>query len=145
MEPEDLMEIAYDAGRDYLKWRVRLSKSDGECIWIRLLRVGDFGVWALSWNSMPAGTGYLDHEGVRGAVFVARGALTHEHARLGCAPHPEEVGAGNGFCFDETLYHRMHAVRDAGPTVTVHVFASAEPNGAHDAAQSTPILGLGLP
>ncbi|MFD3875040.1 hypothetical protein [Streptomyces sp. NPDC058623] len=75
---------------------------------------------------MPAGTGHLDHEGVRGAVFVARGALTHQHARLGCAPHPEEVGAGNGFCVDETLYHRRHAVRDAGPTVTVHVRPAAK-------------------
>lgn len=144
-QPEELLNIAYDAGRDYPSWRLLLTESGDESIWIQIFRAGGFGVWALSWNSMPPGTGYLDHEGVRGAVFVARGALTHERARLGCAPHPEEVGAGHGFCFDQTFYHRMYAVPDAGPTVTVHVFASADldnpPNGAGGICAS----GLGLP
>ncbi|MFJ4862858.1 MULTISPECIES: hypothetical protein [unclassified Streptomyces] len=142
VEPGELLDIAYNAGRYYPTWRVRLAASDGEGIWIRLYSAGGFGVWALSWNRMPPGSGYLDHEGVRGAVFVARGALAHERARLGCAPHAEEVGAGKGFSFDETFYHRMHAVRDAGPTVTVHVFASADLQGA---ARGSSARGLGLP
>lgn len=139
------MDIAFDVGREYPRWRVLLTESHDESIWIQLARAGDFGVWALSWNNMPAGTGYLDHEGVRGAVFVARGALTHERAPLGCAPHPEEVGAGKGFCFDQTFFHRMHAVREAGPTVTVHVFASADLDDSQRAAHGSPSLGLGLP
>ncbi|MFF1411288.1 hypothetical protein ACFVX6_16125 [Streptomyces sp. NPDC058289] len=143
MQPEELMDVAYDAGRDYPSWRVRLAKSGGEGIWIRLFRCRDFGVWAINWDDMPPGTGYLDHEGVRGAVFVARGALTHERARLGCAPRAEEVGAGKGFHFDETFYHRMHAVRDAGPTVTVHVFGSADVGDG--AAPGAPTIDLGLP
>ncbi|MFE5491401.1 hypothetical protein ACFQ7Z_15850 [Streptomyces virginiae] len=144
MEPEDLLDVAYDAGRDYPSWRVRLADAQGESLWIRLFKAGNFSVWALGWSSMPPGTAYLDHEGVRGAVFVARGAITHERVRLGCAPHPEEVGAGQGFCFDETFFHRMHAVRDAGPTVTVHVFAPVDPDGGGGPVGG-PVLGFGLP
>lgn len=61
------------------------------------------------------------------------------------------MGAGNGFCFDETFYHRMHAVRDVGPTVTVHVFPSADAGvgvgvGVGDgAAPGVPTISLGLP
>lgn len=145
VQPGELMDIAYDAGRDYPSWRVRLATSCGEGIWIQLFVGRDFGIWAISWDCMPPGTGYLDHEGVRGAVFVARGALTHERARLGCAPHVEEVGAGKGFCFDETFYHRMHAAPDAGPTVTVHVFPSADVGVGDAAAPGAPTVGLGLP
>ncbi|MFC9341600.1 hypothetical protein ACFT0G_28620 [Streptomyces sp. NPDC057020] len=145
LRPEALLDVAHDAGRDYARWRVRLAGADGESLWIRLFEAGDISVWALSWSSMPPGTAYLDHEGVRGAVFVARGSLLHERARLGCAPHPEEVGAGQGFCFDENFYHRMHAVGDAGPTVTVHVFASADLKRVGTPDQDALVLGFGLP
>ncbi|MFD0378967.1 hypothetical protein [Streptomyces sp. NPDC127112] len=144
-EPEELMEIAYEVGRDYLRWRPRLSEADGEGNWIQLFRADRIGVWAISWQHMPPGTGFLDHEQVRGAVYVARGALTHERARLGTAPHTTEIGAGNAFCFDETFYHRMHAARDAGPTVTVHVFATPAAPAADDDGATGPALKLGLP
>ncbi|MEU6865904.1 hypothetical protein ABZ924_22070 [Streptomyces sp. NPDC046876] len=145
LEPEDLLEIAYEVGRDYPRWRSRLAEADGEGSWIQLFRDGRLGVWAIGWHCMPPGAGYLDHEQVRGAVFVARGALTHEHARLGSAPHVVEVGAGNGFCFDEALYHRMHPVRDAGPTVTVHVFATPSRQTSQGDGSACPALRLGLP
>ncbi|MEU3407091.1 hypothetical protein ABZ766_24540 [Streptomyces sp. NPDC006670] len=144
-EPEELMEIAYEVGRDYLRWRPRLAQPDGEGNWIQLFRADRIGVWAISWQHMPPGTGYLDHEQVRGAVYVARGALTHERARLGSAPHTTEIGAGNAFCFDETFYHRMHAVREAGPTVTVHVFATPDAAASEGDGPVRPALRLGLP
>ncbi|MER7760709.1 hypothetical protein [Streptomyces sp. NPDC097619] len=122
-----------------------MADADGESRWIRLFRAADVVVWALSWSSLPAGTTYLDHEGVRGAVFVARGGLAHERARLGCAPHSEQVGAGHGFCFDETFFHRMYAVADAGPTVTVHVFEAAPFDTGSTSERCDPVLGLGLP
>ncbi|MFF5703612.1 hypothetical protein ACFY7H_14050 [Streptomyces sp. NPDC012794] len=146
MEPEELLEIAYDVGRDYHRWRPRLSEADGEGNWLPLFRTGLFGVWALGWECLPPGAAYLDHERLRGAVYVARGALTHERARLGDAPRTEEVGAGLGFCFDETFYHRMHPVREAGPTVTVHVFAPAGPEETPGGEEGPwPPLWLGLP
>ncbi|MFF5448044.1 hypothetical protein [Streptomyces sp. NPDC012888] len=138
-EPEELLEVAYEVGGDYPRWRARLAEPEGEGSWVRLLRDGRLGVWAIAWDRMPPGTAFLDHERIRGAVFVARGALVHERARLGDPPHVDEVGAGNGFCFGETLYHRMHPVGEAGPTVTVHVFA------ADSAGGSVPALRLGLP
>ncbi|RSS78522.1 hypothetical protein [Streptomyces sp. WAC06614] len=144
LEPEELLEIAYEVGRDYARWRTRLAEPDGEGSWTRLFRAGRLGVWAIGWHRMPPGTGYLDHEQVRGAVYVARGAITHERARLGSPPHVVEVCAGRGFCFDETFYHRIHAVRDAGPTVTVHVFATAFPPTSVP-EDVGPALRLGLP
>ncbi|MFF3623240.1 hypothetical protein [Streptomyces sp. NPDC002467] len=145
IEPEELLEIAVDAGRDYLRRQWRLAERDGERSWVRLFRADGLGVWALGRHSLPPRTAYLDHERIRGAVFVARGALTHARARLGSAPHTDEVGAGRGFRFDETFYHRMHAVRDAGPTVTVHVFASPGPDAVDYDGPPDPALRLGLP
>ncbi|AZM87469.1 hypothetical protein [Streptomyces sp. W1SF4] len=144
-EPEELLEIAYDVGRDYHRWRPRLAEAGGEGCWLPLHRADALGVWALGWDCLPPGAAYLDHERMRGAVFVARGALTHERARLGNAPHTDEVGAGNGFCFDETFYHRMRPVGEAGPTVTVHVFALTAPEAVAGHDPACPALWLGLP
>ncbi|MCB5164275.1 hypothetical protein LG634_05405 [Streptomyces bambusae] len=123
-EPEELLTIACDVGRDYTRWRPRLTDAQQDRSWILLYRSGPLGVWAVGWHHMPPGTCYLDHEGIRGAVYVARGTLTHERVRLGSAPHTREFGPSTGFCFDETFYHRMRAAHDAGPTVSVHVFAA---------------------
>ncbi|MGW7331680.1 hypothetical protein ACWGIU_24460 [Streptomyces sp. NPDC054840] len=76
---------------------------------------------------------------------MARSALHHERARLGSTPHLEEVGAGRGFCFDETFFHRVQAVPEAGPTVSGHVFALADPAMGDGQVGSRPALSLGLP
>ncbi|WP_123995921.1 MULTISPECIES: hypothetical protein [Streptomyces] len=65
--------------------------------------------------------------------------------RLGSAPHTTDIGAGNAFCFDETFYHRLHAVREAGPTVTVHVFAMPDGPASERDGPAFPALRLGLP
>lgn len=125
--PEELLLMAREVGHDYPRWRSRLTAPADEGSWVRLFRAGPLGIWAVDWDRVPPGTCYLDHERVRGAVWVARGALAHECARFGSAPRTTRVPAASGFCFDETFYHRMRALDDAGPTVTVHVFASLLP------------------
>ncbi|MFI8101115.1 hypothetical protein [Streptomyces sp. NPDC086023] len=128
--PEELLGIARQVGRDYLRWRERLTASEDEGSWVQLFRAGPLGVWAVGWDRVPPGTCYLAHEDVRGAVYVARGTLLHERVRFGSAPHSTQVSAGDGFCFDETFYHRMQAAREHGPTVSVHVFAAEPPDDA---------------
>ncbi|CAM5264924.1 hypothetical protein [Streptomyces avidinii] len=143
--PEEFLEIAFDVAHDYGRWRPLLLRGHGESSWIQVFRTGDVGVWVLARNVLPPGSAFLDHEQVRGAVCVARGALHHERARLGSTPHLEEVGAGRGFCFDETFFHRLQAVPEAGPTVSVHVFALAGPAMSYGQIGSRPALSLGLP
>ncbi|GLX17034.1 hypothetical protein [Streptomyces lavendulae] len=63
--------------------------------------------------------------------------------RLGSTPQTTEVTRGHGFCFDEALYHRMHAAAETGTTVTVRVFA-VDPASV-DETRGCPALGLGLP
>ncbi|MFI8219719.1 cysteine dioxygenase [Streptomyces sp. NPDC085932] len=81
------------------------------------------GVWVLEWMADDHDTGYHDHDRSAGAVHVARGAIRHEHLRLGERPVGTRVPAGEGFRFDETFIHRMRREPDAGPTVTIHAYS----------------------
>ncbi|MFF8556803.1 hypothetical protein ACF058_28735 [Streptomyces sp. NPDC015501] len=52
-----------------------------------------------------------------------RGAIRHEHLRLGQRPVGDRGPTGEGFCFDETFIHRMRREPEAGPTVTIHAYS----------------------
>ncbi|MER7764580.1 hypothetical protein [Streptomyces sp. NPDC097619] len=131
-DPSELLEIAYEVGRDFPRWRARVTEAEGEGSWVQLFRSGHLRVWAVAWDRLPPGTCYLSHERIRGAVYVARGTLVHERARLGDPPHTTRVPAGSGFSFDETFYHRMHPPTGTGPTVSVHAFTPDLPPGLRD-------------
>lgn len=81
------------------------------------------GVWVLEWTDDERDTGYHDHDRSAGAVHVARGAICHEHLRLGQRPVGDRVPTGEGFCFDETFIHRMRREPGSGPTVTIHAYS----------------------
>jgi hypothetical protein len=96
----------------------------GERTYTQLWRTAYSEAYAIGWKQ-AGDTGFHDHDGSVGSVFVVRGTVAEEHIVL----RPEgdwlarvELGAGETFRFDGAHIHRMrHA---AGETaLTVHVYS----------------------
>jgi hypothetical protein len=85
-------------------------------------------------------TGYHDHDRSRGAVYVAEGAIRHEHLRLGFRPVGTAIPSGETFVFDETYIHRMRCEPGSGPTVTVHAYSPPLERTGQYAAQDDELL-----
>ncbi|MGW0523011.1 hypothetical protein [Crossiella sp. NPDC003009] len=104
-------------------WEGELRQTTEERTYVEVFTNEHLGIWAISWMDEVHDTGYHDHHTSAGGVHVARGTIRHEHLRLGHRPVGQAVPAGEGYCFDETVIHRMRPEPGAGPTVTIHAYS----------------------
>ncbi|GGX84991.1 cysteine dioxygenase [Streptomyces minutiscleroticus] len=123
LDPPELLEVARRVGRAEDVWRERLERCADDRTYVSLFLDEHVGVWAISWSEDTHDTGYHDHDRSCGAVYVADGVIRHEKLRLGHRPVGEPVAAGDGFCFDNSVIHRMRKEPGAPPTVTVHAYS----------------------
>ena len=123
LDLEELQKVARAVAEDEKFWRDALTQEPDRRTYVEVFTGDHLGVWAISWMADDHDTGFHDHDRSRGAVHVARGAIRHEHLRLGERPTGTTVPAGQGFCFDETFIHRMRGAPGTGPTVTIHAYS----------------------
>ncbi|GAA2285983.1 hypothetical protein GCM10010145_39770 [Streptomyces ruber] len=123
LDGQELQSVARAVAEAEELWTDLLPHRTGERGYAEVFLDEHLGVWVLQWTSDDHDTGYHDHDHSAGAVHVARGAIRHEHLRLGHRPVGTRVPTGEGFCFDETFIHRMRREPGAGPTVTVHAYS----------------------
>jgi hypothetical protein len=77
--------------------------------------------WLVSWN-IPRDTGYHDHDGSNGGIFVIEGRVTEEPLVVDGAARVNEYRAGATFSFQGRHIHRMHHDPDA---ISIHVYSPA--------------------
>jgi hypothetical protein len=123
LSPEDLAGIAKAVAAQPGLWEDALEKTTAERTYADVFTNEHLGVWAISWMADGHDTGFHDHDRSCGAVHVVRGAIRHEHLRLGERPTGTAVQAGETFAFDDTFIHRMRREPGAGPTVTIHAYS----------------------
>jgi hypothetical protein len=123
LSPEELAKIAALVGQAPELWEDDLRKTTVERTYVDVFTNEHLGVWAISWMADGHDTGFHDHAQSGGAVYVVRGAIRHEHLRIGDRPVGKAVPEGETFRFDSTFIHRMRREPDAGPTVTVHAYS----------------------
>ena len=75
--------------------------------------------WLLSWSE-PRDTGFHDHDGSCGAIYVVDGQVSEEPLVIGKPASVTGDGPGGTFSFDGGRIHRMH--HDPGAT-TIHVYS----------------------
>jgi hypothetical protein len=96
----------------------------GERTYTQLWRTTYSEAYAIGWKQ-AGDTGFHDHDGSVGSVFVVRGSVAEEHIVLRPAGDwlaRVEFGAGETFRFDGAHIHRMrHAAGDTA--LTVHVYS----------------------
>ncbi|GAB2642544.1 cupin domain-containing protein [Kribbella swartbergensis] len=110
-------------GRQRSLWEDKLRQTQDERTYAEVFASEHLGVWAISWMAEDHGTGYHDHDRSRGAVFVAKGTIRHEHLKLGRQPVGRAVPSGETFSFDETFIHGTRREPNAGDTVTIHAYS----------------------
>jgi hypothetical protein len=120
---QELQKVARAVAEEEGLWADLLQHRTDDRGYAEVFLDEHLGVWPLEWMNDDHDTGYHDHDRSAGAVHVARGAIRHEHLRLGHRPVGDRVPAGEGFCFDETFIHRMRREPGAGPTVTIHAYS----------------------
>ena len=118
-----MQDLAQRVAEDEHLWSDALEQTTDHRSYVDVFTNEHVGVWAISWMADTHDTGYHDHDRSRGAVHVARGAIRHEHLRLGYRPVGRVVEAGDGFRFDETVIHRMRPEPGHEPTITVHAYS----------------------
>ncbi|MFI8166154.1 cysteine dioxygenase [Streptomyces sp. NPDC085931] len=123
LDGQELQELAAAVAGSEELWTGLLEHRTDDRGYAEIFLDRHVGVWVLEWTADDHDTGYHDHDRSAGAVHVARGAIRHEHLRLGNRPVGDRVPAGEGFCFDETFIHRMRREPEAGPTVTIHAYS----------------------
>ena len=75
--------------------------------------------WFVSWWD-PRDTGYHDHDGSSGGIYVVEGRVTEEPLVIHGAAQVDEYRAGETLCFSGSHIHRMHHDPEA---VTIHVYS----------------------
>jgi hypothetical protein len=75
--------------------------------------------WLVSWW-VPRDTGYHDHDGSCGGIYVVEGRVTEEALVIHGAARVNEYGPGDALSFSGTHIHRMHHDPEA---VTIHVYS----------------------
>lgn len=123
VDAEQLARIAEAVARRPELWEDDLRKTAAERTYADVFNNEHLGVWAVSWMADGHDTGYHDHDRSCGAVHVVKGAIRHEHLRLGERPTGRAVPAGQTFRFDDTFIHRMRREPGAGDTVTIHAYS----------------------
>jgi hypothetical protein len=123
LSPQELEKIAMTVGQNPSLWEDGLRRTTAERTYTDVFTSEHLGVWAISWMADGHDTGYHDHTTSNGGVYVARGAIRHEHLRLGNRPVGKAVREGETFGFDSTFIHRMRREPGAGPTITVHAYS----------------------
>jgi hypothetical protein len=123
LSPEDLAAIAEAVATRPELWEHDLDQTTAERTHSDVFTNEHLGVWAISWMADEHDTGFHDHDRSCGAVHVVRGRIRHEHLRMGERPSGTAAEAGESFCFDETLIHRMRRDPGADPTITIHAYS----------------------
>lgn len=119
----ELRALAVRVGANPDLWTSRLPRESEERTYTGVHWSDHLGVWAISWMAPDHDTGFHDHDRSRGAVFVAEGAICHEHMRTDGTTDRTLVRAGDSFVFDETAIHRMRFDSLAGSAVTIHAYS----------------------
>lgn len=116
--PEECAGLAARAGA-----AVRLDEhvptGDRRRLYELLWRDEHSEAWLLRWSE-PRDTGFHDHDGSCGAIYVVDGRVTEEPLVIGRPALVREHGPGDTFAFDGGHIHRMH--HDPG-AVTIHVYS----------------------
>ncbi len=84
-----------------------------------LWRTDDSEAWLNTWWQ-PRDSGFHDHGGSGGGVYVLAGEVTGEYLRLDGGSRRTRSGAGESFSFTGDQIHRVDHLEGA---VTVHVYA----------------------
>jgi hypothetical protein len=116
LSPEECAALARAAAEE-----VELAALDrsGPGSAVRLWLTDHSEAWLNTWWE-PRDSGYHDHDGSNGGVYVIEGSATSEGLRVGAARSPRAVSAGGTFSFGGDEIHRVDHHRGA---ITIHVYS----------------------
>jgi predicted metal-dependent enzyme (double-stranded beta helix superfamily) len=127
LERAQLKKLAIAIGKREELWRPFVHHDVHERFYQQLYRDPNIDVWLICWTHRQD-TGYHDHDGSSGAVFVCEGTLWEDYFQREpdgwIREQTRRHEAGGSFDFSATY---IHGVRNEGlePATSIHVYSPA--------------------
>jgi hypothetical protein len=117
LTPEECSDLARRAG-EAVQFE-ELLQEGRQRLYELLWRNEHSEAWLVSW-SVPRDTGFHDHDGSAGGIYVIEGRVTEEPLVVGRPALVREYGPGQTFAFAGGHIHRMHHDPNS---ITVHLYS----------------------